>query len=586
MVRKTKSSFLKRNLQDYGGSLLLILLGAFSVLACVKTIFFGLNIDEEYAVTMAYRMLGGDSMFVRMWEPHQTSGFVCALFIRIFLLLSGGTTDGLIVYLRIVGILLHACVCLYVYRGLRKICSVRSACLLSLLCFAILPKGTVLPEFSNLLLWVMLSMFSGLLQMQAAPAVKGGQLVVLGLQTCVGVLAYPSFLLCFPVYCVGIYYLVRAGEHRQPQTALQPGRAISAVAVYVGTCFLAGAAYVSYFVFRLGFGGFVKGVRQMATDGEHSASLGSKMAQNGWSLLTCMAWYLVLYVLLTLLFKVRQKEKSRAKFVLLVLIPVLVQGMAWLGASPYFNEPLLLFYHIFITLLLYGVTERAKGEDNLQAKAEVWAYVVPPVVAVFAASLLTNTGIYVISFFLLPAIVVGLAHREKQYPGETRVVILCILSLFLFAKGWLLCETEGYKADMLYVKQKALSGPAKNIYCRYTDGYEYNIVQELMDSYVTEEDNVLCVSGHTIWYLLSKGNIATYSTISTPTFDERLLSYYEEYPDKYPDVVIMQEITGWEKVMEMLQLEEPVAEQEGIAVYYTRKRNEKAAMGSLAKTGR
>ena len=38
----------------------------FSVLAAVKMIILGLNIDEEYAITMAYRMANGDRMFMEM----------------------------------------------------------------------------------------------------------------------------------------------------------------------------------------------------------------------------------------------------------------------------------------------------------------------------------------------------------------------------------------------------------------------------------------------------------------------------------------------------------------------------------------
>jgi hypothetical protein len=92
-------------------------------------------------------------------------------------------------------------------------------------------------------------------------------------------------------------------------------------------------------------------------------------------------------------------------------------------------------------------------------------------------------------------------------------------------------------------------------------------VQELMDSYVPKDANVLCVSTHTIWYLLGDVNIANYSTISTPTYDERLLEYYNCFPEKYPDFVLIQEGLETESVKEMLKLQEPVTEREGIFLY-------------------
>ena len=59
----------------YSITFFLILL---SFLATVKTCFFNMNIDEEYAITLSYRILSKDRMFLEMWEPHQTSGFQTA----------------------------------------------------------------------------------------------------------------------------------------------------------------------------------------------------------------------------------------------------------------------------------------------------------------------------------------------------------------------------------------------------------------------------------------------------------------------------------------------------------------------------
>lgn len=44
------------------------LLLAASMVATVKIIFFGFDIDEQYAVSMAYRLLQGDRMFLEMWD--------------------------------------------------------------------------------------------------------------------------------------------------------------------------------------------------------------------------------------------------------------------------------------------------------------------------------------------------------------------------------------------------------------------------------------------------------------------------------------------------------------------------------------
>ena len=68
----------------------LLILG--SVLINIKNIVTSCQVDAEYQVAMAYRMLRGDAMFSKMWEAHQTSAFFLAIFEWIFLKITGSTT--------------------------------------------------------------------------------------------------------------------------------------------------------------------------------------------------------------------------------------------------------------------------------------------------------------------------------------------------------------------------------------------------------------------------------------------------------------------------------------------------------------
>ena len=70
-----------------------------SVLASFKMIFFAVGLDEEYQLVMAYRNVRGDRLFLDMWEPHQSSAFLCALLMKPWLALFG--TTGVVLYLRI-----------------------------------------------------------------------------------------------------------------------------------------------------------------------------------------------------------------------------------------------------------------------------------------------------------------------------------------------------------------------------------------------------------------------------------------------------------------------------------------------------
>ena len=62
---------MRKRFAFYGMAFFFIVL---SLLATVKICFFNLNIDEEYAITLSWRILSEDRMFLDIWEPHQTSG--------------------------------------------------------------------------------------------------------------------------------------------------------------------------------------------------------------------------------------------------------------------------------------------------------------------------------------------------------------------------------------------------------------------------------------------------------------------------------------------------------------------------------
>ena len=122
-----------------------IILIVLSIFAAVKMLFFAFGLDEEYQLVMAYRNVRGDKLFLTMWEPHQTSAFLCALLMRPYLTIVG--TTGVVIWLRLCGTLIHLGVSFYLYKVLRRMVSGDSAFLLGLIYFNTIPKQIMLPEF-------------------------------------------------------------------------------------------------------------------------------------------------------------------------------------------------------------------------------------------------------------------------------------------------------------------------------------------------------------------------------------------------------------------------------------------------------
>ena len=123
-----------------------------SLLAALKLIFFDYTMDEEYQLMMGYRTLRGDCLFKEMWEPHQTSAFLCTILMWVYKTLTG-TYTGVLIYLRVCTTLIQAGISLCLYRVLRQLLERNYALLCALIYFNMVPKIIQIPDFSNMQLW-------------------------------------------------------------------------------------------------------------------------------------------------------------------------------------------------------------------------------------------------------------------------------------------------------------------------------------------------------------------------------------------------------------------------------------------------
>lgn len=183
------------------------LLLAASIVATVKIIFFGFDIDEQYAVSMAYRLVQGDRMFLEMWEPHQTSAFFSAAFLWLYMQLFH-TLKYSVLFLRIVGVVTQLLISILTYRTFRKFVTENTAFVIAVFYYNIIPKNSTVPDFSNMLLWFSMLLFLCLLYFFLAenneiPG-KYFYLIMSGLSTSALVLSYPTCLFVVLPVSIGI----------------------------------------------------------------------------------------------------------------------------------------------------------------------------------------------------------------------------------------------------------------------------------------------------------------------------------------------------------------------------------------------
>ena len=144
-----------RSKSDYLKAFLIVL----SLFATFKMLILAVGLDEEYQVVMSYRNVIGDKLFLDMWEPHQSSAFLCTFLMKPYLKFFG--TTGVIIYLRVWGTLIHLAISIYLCRVLRGFVDREHAWLLALIYYNTIPKQIMLPEFGIMQVWfyTLLSLF-------------------------------------------------------------------------------------------------------------------------------------------------------------------------------------------------------------------------------------------------------------------------------------------------------------------------------------------------------------------------------------------------------------------------------------------
>lgn len=505
----------------------------------IKYMFFDFDVDTEYAIALSYRLAKGDRMFLEMWEPHQTSAFVCAFFIRIWLTLTG-TTTGIVVYLHFMSLLVKLGIGLVLYRTLRCYFE-KNTVFWGTALFLIANPKMLLLEFSNLQVYASVLLFCFLLQYFERK--KRRYLVCSALALCLEVLAYPSCLLVY-VLAVGILFVY---SDRKWQDIL----------LFTSVCAVTGAAYLTYFLVGLGSHQLVECFRAIILgDGSHSTGLGEKFLLYGRDALWLLGIYFLCAVLAFAYRVVRKKQYVPAFFVFLMLFGLcnLFIPVSYYGNVTKVTRALNgMIAEIYPPLMCLGW--RCADKCVMTTRR---AYRIGTVISLggfLATLLLTNLNVYkCLDYLILGAVVAFLPLFEyvkstgaRENPGRETCLMLCGLGLLslILKNGYLIRNNlpEYINTNILQVKNVVREGPAIGIVSTYMWPYITNVTIPEWKAQVQEGDNVLIVGAgpvNTLPYLYQDVNVCVDSTICTPTYNEKLLRYWELNPDKQPNVVVVE----------------------------------------------
>ncbi|MBQ8247113.1 MAG: hypothetical protein IJZ42_08270 [Lachnospiraceae bacterium] len=523
-----------------------------SILATLKIIFFDYTMDEEYQIVMAYRNLQGDSLFKEMWEPHQTSAFMCIGLMWFYHLITG-TYTGVVLFLRVCTTAIQALLAVWGYKVMKRFTQKEYAFLLGIAYFNFVPKNIQIPEFSNMQVWFFSVLILALLEydwvLKMTPEAKKANkwwIVLAAVSTALEILAYPSCLLLFPVFV--IYILLASGKDR-----------IKDCFIYIGTCVLCGALWLLFILRKVPFAEFVTNVGNVfsfdlthevsgATDGKFSGIVNNLIGGACFlfiiALISCGIYYFI-----------NRKEKKNAveknkgtKCLQLMTIAIcvseLVQIVYWVIVRKGFEFP---HIHVVVIWIAAAFAWKEAGKHKKLLIAGLVGMLVSFVAVVYISDLqIYNALPHCVFGIILCVLLIVMAWEKQTYVKAGRWITLLLIATcitVLVGKGYTFRSGREYYS-VFDTRGIMKHGPAVGIMADYMCAYIYNSNYEDFKANIEEGEQVMIVtnmvfSAGTTPYMFQEAEICHYSIVDPTAYDERLIEYWTLYPDKAPDVIVV-----------------------------------------------
>lgn len=553
----------------------------FSVLAALKMVFFAVGLDEEYQLVMAYRNIRGDRLFLEMWEPHQSSAFLCAILMKPWLALFG--TTGVVLYLRLWGTLLHLGVSLYLGRVLKDYMEPSYARMLALVYFNTIPKQIILPEFGMMQVW-----FYTLTALFLARYYGGKKryLVLAAFSLVLNVLAYPSCLVLFPFLLALIWCFSGKGRWGD-------------MGILASVCVLCGAGYLGMLFTYTTPEELLRTLSHILEgDVTHSLSLGGKVLslRKGMGYLAALLGGCVVPA-----FAVARLRKLGwlQMWCLTAVFACGAELFCWLVLGWGYEKIQVHLVAFALAGVCANLGQKAAGTQGCSAAAGQGAGTMPTgaseespdmrsseaapsaevsdaghgmagavlepaqrkflyfimfgaLLSLLAVMYLTDLSFMESVPHAMPAAFCGgillLFAAEGQGKTKNRKILCTVLLVWcltaIFGKGYTLRSGTGGYNNVLQSGGILREGPAAGTISNYIGAYIYNCDYEDWQSYIQDGDRVLIMVDQvmnlgTIQYLFRDVEISHFSIVNPTAYDQRLLEYWTLYPEKFPNVIIV-----------------------------------------------
>ena len=517
--------------------LLFALLCAASLVVMARSAFVGLEIDEEYALSLGYRLVSGDRLFYSMWEPHQLSSLPAAALLAVFIGITGGTT-GVLVFFRLVVLVCKASMSYVFYREFRRDLGRPAALLAALVLFAFVPKWFLGPDYTGQQFHWTLAAFL-CLHHYVTRGCRQLWLVPLGaVCACFGYLAFPQSAAAFAVLWVGMLIL---GKRRGEPKA-------RGAWVLLGSCAVCGAAFLVYALSGVGFSIplLLDRLTLILHDPQYNFTTAERMALLAGQALTVarsLLWPLLASAALSAaLYLIKRQPITAGRLLNLWAALAAVQCLLRAVKDGSLDER-----QFVPVVVLAGAWAFWQGRGRPGNAELFWLGYLPGLAAYAMILRSTLLGLAPTFMYLTWPAVCGMlalvnhADDAKARRAEGMLCLAAMLAFLLVCRVWCV-QTTGWKAadvtDTPLVR--ITTGPAKGIYADAKAADMQECLCEALQPYAGQPILQAIGEQHGLGFLMADGTlqVAQASVISGTDSDPRFEQYYADVPDKEPRVIL------------------------------------------------
>ena len=517
--------------------MLFALLCAATLVVMVRSAFVGLEIDEEYALSLGYRLVSGDRLFYSMWEPHQLSSLPAAALLAVFIGITGGTT-GVLVFFRLAVLACKAGMSYVFYREFRRDLGKPAALLAALVLFAFVPKWFLGPDYTGQQFHWTLAAFL-CLHHYVTRGCRQLWLVPLGaVCACFGYLAFPQSAAAFAVLWVGM--LIMGKRRGEPKAC--------GAWVLLGSCAVCGAAFLVYALSGVGFSIslLLNRLTLILHDPQYNFTTAERMALLAGQALTVarsLLWPLLASAALSAaLYLIKRQPVTAGRLLNLWAALAAVQCLLRAVKDGSLDER-----QFMPVVVLAGAWAFWQGRGRPGNAELFWLGYLPGLAAYAMILRSTLLGLAPTFMYLTWPAVCGMlalvnhADDAKARRAEGMLCLAAMLAFLLVCRVWCV-QTTGWKAadvtDTPLVR--ITTGPAKGIYADAKAADMQECLCEALQPYAGQPILQAIGEQHGLGFLMADGTlqVAQASVISGTDSDPRFEQYYADVPDKEPRVIL------------------------------------------------